>query len=319
MNNDFKPYNFDNELWILDFSGKNSEINKNVITLAWMNSIEDLNIHPLLNLVKLYYYYSFTRCPGNILYVPYHINYLFLDGNLSNYYDLQNYKQILYLKLSFFFIGKLENISKKCKILFCKIINYDISYTNIEQIYCNCAMFEYLPYLSLQNLSIQNCLSISGIEKLKNLKILHLGDWFNSPIHNLSELDNCIELKFGKNFNQSIDNFLPKNLKKLFISSIFFNYSCSYLPSHLEYFEILSIKPIDLTNLPTSLIALKICHQNLCFLPNGIKTIYTKILKSPIENIIHLPNSVQKIYVKKIYIDIENLPSILQNKINKIY
>lgn len=316
----FSSYNFDNEIWILDFSGKNNDILDNVKSLAWMNSIEDLDseTEKYNNLQKLYYYYSFTRCPGNHLFVPSYVEYLFLDGNLASYYNFEKYQNLKYLKLSFFFDGNIEGIPPSCKILFCKIINFDVSHTQLAQIYCNCANFDFLPRDSLRALSVQNCYSINGIHELCNLNTLHLGDWFNSSIENLVQLQKCTELKIGKNFNQPIDGFLPPNLQKLYITSIFFNKTCNCLPKKLMYLELQSLKFIDLSLIPISCTYLKVNHQNLNFLPNGIKIIYVKIIKN-IDYIIHLPNSVEILYAKKLAIDLVGLPQSIADRIVKIY
>lgn len=351
----FQIHTFDNEYFDYNFVSRNESIPHACRELSWISSHENLDLSLLTNCQKLYFFCSYSRTHGCVTELPRvqshslgtqqqlehdiskdvnhtfekkkksmgfpdlppSIQSLYLDGNLIGYLDVGQYQYLQYIKITYLFEGCIHNIRPSCRTLFLRNIFNDISETQIEKVSCYYVNFSYLPF-KLKYLSVENCEILCGMARFTNLRVLHLGDWFNSSVAELQFLSQCQEIKFGRNFNNPIDGYLPSNLQKLFIHSIFFNKTCRNLPPRLILLDISSYHQIDLSNLPVSLKYLSIYNQRSDMLPSGIEYLNSRIVNRMTE-FTHWPNSIKKIFVKKFLAEKENLSKELCAKISYVY
>lgn len=356
----FQLHLFDNEHFDYNFVSRNENIPPACRELSWISSYENIDLSLLTDCQKLYFYFSFSKLGTadindhplvksqsrnqslgmqqnvqvstnidsslgdshksmNLTTFPPSVHILYLDGNIQGDLDVRHYPCLEYIKVSYLFEGYIYNIPSSCRTLFLRNIFFDISATHIEKICCYYVNFSYLP-VHLKYLSVENCVALSLMSKFTNLRVLHLGDWFNSSVKELHFLNQCLEIKFGRNFNNPIDGHLPPNLQKLFIHSIFFNKPCLNLPPHLILLDIsmTSYHHIDLSNLPVSLKYLSISNQRLDMLPPGIEYLNSRSINKTTE-FAHLPNSLKKIYVEKYLGEKKNVCKKLFAKISFIF
>lgn len=152
-------------------------------------------------------------------------------------------------------------------------INFDISHTNIKNLYIGDVFDKPIDNLpkSLTSLIFYNgCWFNHSVDNLPTqLKYLTLGDDFTHGIDNLP--NSLLNLKIGNKFNKPVDN-LPPNLKQL-VLGYSFNQPVDNLPPQLVQLILGSgfNQPID--NLPSTLIYLELngnFNQRVDRLPSGL-------------------------------------------------
>jgi hypothetical protein len=150
----------------------------------------------------------------------------------------------------------------------------------------------------------------------KNTKLITFDDNFNEPINDLIFPPSVINLKFGKLFNQTIDNCIPLTIKYLTFGRDF-NIPIKYmLPGSIIYLafgryfnqSIHGILPNNLKHLDFG----KHFNQSIDNLPSSVITLYLRwYFSKPIHQ---LPNRLQILYIDSVcFITIRSFPLSITN------
>lgn len=189
-------------------------------------------------------------------------------------------------------------------------INFDISHTNINNLYIGDLFNKPIDNLPKSLTSIvfhKDCWFNQSVDDLPaQLKYLTLGDDFSHPVDNLPI--SLLNLKIGSKFNHPVDN-LPTNLKQL-VLGYSFNQPIDNLPPQLIHLALGSNfnQPID--KLPSTLIYLELngnFNQPINNLPAGLLHLgLNGRFNQPIDN---LPKDLEFLFLdSNCYQTTNNLP-----------
>lgn len=216
------------------------------------------------------------------------------DLDIRGTLDLSRFRYLEELDCSNNLITNIINLPRRLKKL-------DCSNNLIEKFHFNLGI---IKYINMQSNPIKNLTWINhidfGIDKLSQLESIYYNNKFNSSIDILSQINTLKKIRFGEQFNKSVNN-LPNSIEIL-IFGRYFNQPVNNLPCSLTHitFGYEFNQPID--NLPTGLkyirftIASKF-KQSIDNLPNSLEYLLFGYLCEFSGSLENLPNSIKKIII----------------------